>query len=364
MTRFRIFRRISVWLIVFLSMGILVLLGALMILNLMRPRYVLYSEKLYDEGTIEALACSPDQALIALVRGSDCCDIYSFDLKQRLFRSQKLFRSIRSITFDRTCKYLVTGEEGNAPLDNSKAGVYFWDVATGKLGTVLQTNLLQIRDISVSPDGKTVAVAGGDWQKKNDKGTVQLFDVEKRESIGMLEGHEILAKSVKFSPDGNVLASAGAKDKKVILWDWRRKKELVGLSIPTVVSHLAFSRNGKYLAAWASGTDGRISDGRVLIFDIEAMELTSTIASNLVRIGGVSFSADSEVLVIGGGEKGEPGEIQFWRISSESLIHTFHYSETNVTGVVCSPDGMYVIASTRDGKVLALDYKKIVRNDK
>jgi WD40 repeat protein len=336
-----------------------VLVSLFMIPIFARPGYVLYSEKLYDQGTINALACSPDQGFIAVVWGSDCCDIYGFDLKHRLFHFEKVLQHLCSVTFDPGSKRVVTAATGIGELyDLSNGIIYIWDLDPTKPEISLRTNLHQIRDVCLSPDGKIVAAAGGDWEKKGDKRTVQLFDVEKREPIAVLEGHETIANSVTFAPNGNLLASAGAKDRKIILWDWRRRKELAELRIATTVSHLGFSPNGKYLAAWPSG-----SDGAVLIFDIETMELTSTITSDLVRIGGVSFSADSEVLVIGGGEKGEPGDVQFWRITSESLINTFHYNDTNITSVVCSPDGAYVIASTRDGRVLVLDYKKIVGSD-
>ena len=91
-----------------------------------------------------------------------------------------------------------------------------WDVATGEEKAVPDErtgfflNLLSF--FSSSPDGKTIAVLGGDE-------TVKLLDATWEEKA-VLRGHTDKVARVLFSPDGETLAS-GSHDKTIRLWDVR-----------------------------------------------------------------------------------------------------------------------------------------------
>ena len=60
----------------------------------------------------------------------------------------------------------------------------------------------RVESVSFSPDGATLASAGGVHDQ-----TVKLWDVGTRELIATLEGHAAQVSSVSFSPDGVTLAA-------------------------------------------------------------------------------------------------------------------------------------------------------------
>ena len=104
--------------------------------------------------------------------------------------------------------------------------------------------------VAFSPDGKTIASAGGD-------AVIKLWDVKTRRERATLEGHRSRLNWVAFSPDGKLLASACA-DGSVKLWNTKTRAVQSTLEMCTKekLSPWPSSPNGKLLAT--SGQDGMV----------------------------------------------------------------------------------------------------------
>src|SRR5207245_3592078 len=90
-------------------------------------------------------------------------------------------------------------------------------------------------------DGKTLA--SGD-----NEGAVKLWDIATKQELATLKGHKQATGSVAFSPDGNTLASAGGKVVK--LWNITTKQEVASLKLKEHgFDSLAFSPDGNALAS-------------------------------------------------------------------------------------------------------------------
>jgi serine/threonine protein kinase len=111
---------------------------------------------------------------------------------------------------------------------------------------ILRGHIGNVRSVSFSPDGKTIA-SGSD-----DK-TVKIWDAATGTILRSLRGHSATVTSVFFSPDGKTLISSG-KDKTVRVWDAATGEALQrspGVSCEGTPA--AFSPDGKFLAT----TDSR-----------------------------------------------------------------------------------------------------------
>jgi len=131
--------------------------------------------------------------------------------------------------------------------------VRLWDT---QQGTVLQTLSVSafggdVHDVSFSPDGRLLA-AGGHGNH------VMVFRVEDggiEQELPLGEG----TMSLDFSPDGELLAIS--REGRVSLWDVEQGTRLRALRIDGSVLPIAFSPNGRFLAAGIHG-------GRVVVWGI------------------------------------------------------------------------------------------------
>jgi WD40 repeat protein len=86
-----------------------------------------------------------------------------------------------------------------------------WDLASGRVYRKFAKDLGDQRAVSFSPDGRSVASAGGD-------GVVYLWEVASGKQRHQFRGHRGPVWSVAFSPDGKALAS-GSQDTTALVWD-------------------------------------------------------------------------------------------------------------------------------------------------
>src|SRR5205814_5547512 len=97
-----------------------------------------------------------------------------------------------------------------------------WDLAAAKPAKVLTNVLGAVNDLKFSPDGKRLAVAGG---QPSARGDLRLFDTKDWKLAASLGGHLDTVSCVSWSPDNMKLVSASF-DKTVRLWDVKTNKVL------------------------------------------------------------------------------------------------------------------------------------------
>ena len=174
--------------------------------------------------------------------------------------------------------------------------VVVWDVATGKelhrRGKPLPPptwwggiSTLSHPGLAVSPDGKTLAVAG-------DGNAVTLLDLNTGEELHARVAPPAAITAVRYTSDGKALTSLGS-DGGVRTWDAATGKETSVASVPQGTLTSALSANGQVIAS--AGLDGRVR-----LTEAATGKERGTISTSLRGPLRMAFAPDAKTLAVGG----------------------------------------------------------------
>jgi WD40 repeat protein len=208
----------------------------------------------WDEGPYQALAVAPDGSMIA-AGGGICVDdsVYAERAIRRFQADPEHYRiSARDLVRDLDSGEVRMWDVASGRLRNKLAGhgsiveslafswdgrmlvsgdmdgvVKAWDPGNGREQFTLKPTEKAGRggralDLAFSPDGRTLAIAFGDWTRWNRFGQVQFWDMPSRGVRQILyERSRYPINCVAFSPDGSLFAAVTDGD-VVEIWDVRR----------------------------------------------------------------------------------------------------------------------------------------------
>jgi len=225
-----------------------------------------------------------------------------------------------------------------------------WDVNTGAkcwdTGTAFHSS---VNAAAISPDGKTVALAGH-------FGQLWLYSIEGKPLI-RLDGHRVQVFGVAFSPNGKLLASASA-DASVRLWEVPTGKPL-GLLWPArligrkrvrrqtdstqsvghtdMVWHAVWAPDAKRLASCSS-------DGTIKIWTLSDRKLLHTLVGHVGIVVALAWSPDGRLIasvsrpLVGEGS----GELKLWDADTGQLEGTMRPPSGGLHAVAFTPDGLHI----------------------
>ena len=211
-----------------------------------------------------------------------------------------------------------------------KGTIRLWDTASGKRVRELSGHARLVDALAFSPDGTLLASGGSDQ-------LVRIWDAATGEEVRTLSGHTNGIRAVAFSPDGRLLASSGLSQ-QVILWDVRTGQAV--RTLPTfsgpasfVVNSLAFSPDGRLLTAGITPLLGE--DGGVLLWDVATGKLRSKLPG-ATSAESVAFSGDGRLIAAGGADT----NIRLWDAPTGRLLASL-LSVDEDDWLVVTPDGLF-----------------------
>jgi WD40 repeat protein len=239
---------------------------------------------------------------------------------------------VTAVAFSSDGKWLAAGCYGR---------VVIWDLATAQPVKILTNVLGTVDDVRFSPDGKLLAVAGG---QPSAKGDLRIYQVSDWKLLANLGGHQDTIFSVAFSPDGKYLASASF-DKTVRLWN------LAGFKLERTFTHhsdfvysVAFSPDGKSLISAGK-------DRSVKMIDPATGKTRLTFGGMEQDVMAVAISPDSKSIVSAGLEPG----LHWWDAKTGKRIRIQNGHGIAVNEICFTKDGKQVVSAGSDQTVRIWD---------
>jgi WD40 repeat protein len=213
-----------------------------------------------------------------------------------------------------------------------------WDAANGMEVRRFERPPLHFTALTVSADGKTLALGGADRQART--GWVVLYETTTGRELGAWRGpREVLA--LAFSPDGRTLAVGGPPTRRPgdaslwtltdgVLTPWNGQTE--------AVQALAFAADGRTLAA-----GGR--DGVVRLYNPATHEERMSLHASSGPVLALAYSADGAWLASGGRD----GVVRVWETATNRETALLFNPRGAVTALAFTPDARYLLTASKPG---------------
>ena len=313
-------------------------------------------------AAIESVALSPDDALLASGHHDGVVRLWDMQTQKQLATLEDHKAAVRSVAFSPYGTLLASGERDSARL---------WDVQKRKRVAVFKKNNTIVESVAFSPDGRILASVDDScirlWDTRRNRAIGVLGPEPLHE--GPIRFNSII-RSVAFSPEGTLLASGGI-DNTLRLWDVQKRQEIFmhKLAQQGNIMAVAFSPDGKTLAA--AGTHKKIylwsapeqelittlnTSTIVWKWSVPEQELIATLNTPTI-VWTLAFSPDGRFLAADLG-----ANIRVWDMKAQAEVTTLEGGVRAVTSIVFSSDGKKVVAGSLDGTIRVWDTDKFGGN--
>lgn len=216
------------------------------------------------------------------------------------------------------------------------------ELATGTQQPSVKRHNDWVCAVSYSSDGKYLASAGGsEFAPERNGGKtsaeIKVWDREAGVELGKLEGHTNKIFAAAFAPHGHTLAT-GAADRTIRLWDIDGKREpqiLKGHA--DSISSLSWSSDGRTLASasW---------DKTVKLWDTATGEERASLADSEEEILSVAISPNRQWVAAASAD----WKVRLWDISTKKVAIVLSGHRGIVYAVAFSPDGKLLATGSGD----------------
>jgi WD40 repeat protein len=216
------------------------------------------------------------------------------------------------------------------------AKIRFIDFATGNVQRILSGHANVVYRAIFSSDEKFLGSSSRD-------STARIWNVSSGEELHQLDGFRCSVKAVAFSPDGTLLGASG-NDGMLKLWDVKTGRELKSLvhvnsaDVDMSIYAFVFSRDGKRI--YAGNGDGTISE-----WDVQSGKESKVWKAHNSFVLRLAFSPDYRLLASFADSAVKLWDTSTWReVRSLSMVRTADVIP-RASAIAFSHDGKMIAAS-------------------
>lgn len=229
--------------------------------------------------------------------------------------------------------------------------VQLWEVPTGEEQTKFRGATVPLRSIAISPDGKKLAAAGGEQQKKGEaNGAIFVWDIVSQRLLHKLESDApVPITSIAFSSDSKLIAGSSA-DLQVRVWELANAQLKTSWMVRQQLFGIAFSPSGTLAGATGNGS--------IILWDGATGLEQGTLFRHLGACRCVAFLDKGKKLVSGANSR----SLKLWDVAAKKELTTLHQDESEEETAVplamaATADGSLIAQTTEDRGIILRDGK-------
>ena len=222
----------------------------------------------------------------------------------------------------------------------SESALKLWDAATGAKLAELDAHKSHISSLDFSSDGSRLVTAG------REEDAAVVWNVPARRKIGLLRGHTGPVHSVKFLP-GTRRPVTASGDRSLRVWDADSQQELFRIDHGAIHPRsLAVSPDGQLIAlATGAGTGAKVR-----IWSVQSREEVWEVPAHN-RANGLAFSPDGKRLAAAAGHD----LIRIWDVATREMVQAYPVVPIAAPHVAYNPDGTRIAAVSWDNSIALCD---------
>ena len=198
-------------------------------------------------------------------------------------------------------------------------------------------NLNDFSNLVISPNGKVFVAA----QKKD----ISVFGLNNGESQMTLQGHVGKVSALAISPDSKTLVSTSGEDRTIRVWNLENGNliQTIGEEVGPV-TEVTFSPDGQYFVT------GSVGDYRYIKFwDTATLKLLKTYPQQ-PNIYGLGITPDNKKLAAA-----VKNYVKVWDIASGKELWSKKGPNLDINAIAISPDGRQVATANKEGTIMLFD---------
>ena len=244
---------------------------------------------------IRSISFSPEGKTFISVGDDNLLRLWDVGTEKQIKTFTGHTNKVTSVTFNANGSMLASASDSE---------IWLWDVATGKHKATLTGHTRIVSTVVFSPNGKTLASADISTEKSNwafnTDNSVILWEVETAQQKSKFNVHSKGIYDLSFSPEGDIIAIAG-KDDTLYLWNYTiGNHKTIKVNTPILITHphqdgktftspdvlsVSFSPDSK---TFVTGH----KDSTLRVWDVATGQQAEMLIGHLSHVESVNFSPD------------------------------------------------------------------------
>lgn len=155
-----------------------------------------------------------------------------------------------------------------------------------------------------------------------------------------LKGHAATVEQVSWDPTHSDRLASASQDKTVKLWEYRMLRQLGSVDLGSAVLHVAYSPDGKFLAA---GT----KDEKICIIDVESYQIVKEWQESKTSVHQIVWSHSGNLLCL----STQQGTVKIFETGEWTYLHEVEGNTSSVFCLEFDPLGRYLAVGGADAIV-------------